>query len=974
MSSQYPPSSPAQLHTDHHYHRKPAIGDNHHPVKALQLLSDDSIGASSDKLHDLYPTPNPSSSTGIAVNSDANAIHGFSSKNSPGDMTNSEINDRFDANAINSSPQLHIKDTSDPEDDADNHNDIMMSLNPVSERNRAQIMNRNSSFCTTVDIPIDSNSSAHFILGRKRSVCNILLPTLKNISRQHSFISYNDTTKQLKITCSGTNGLVVLFPVEIDCYLTQLSNEKDPEKIYQLIYNVPDTIQQGSPDVILSRYQHLSSFALLKNETVLMPLINETILDFRQATAVIKVDHTSASDLDNFTETEDEMIAMTTNSDDFQHSRSTSTPSKVLVPVSTKSPNTDLIPTINQYSSPQKYQDGNNDTLVEKLTRTPTVLDSVKVNPVTPVKQKFHNFQEYMDSKKKSNNTYPQSVLDGSPSSSKPKHADLGKQKCTMPSKTNGNDHSKLVFIGMNNTKINLADENREDNNNGNNNSKIKPFNIFNDVSSELKLSSAKNASPVNAFLPTIHDKRTSDDLSTSSAYKRFKVSEFATTKNKCSNDTRQIPPLEKMSLLPLSKPLTLKPIKEINSTPVEKTKTISAPTLEKDLQTFNFITPVDQFLNSEVNKENINTIPNRLNDYGSQPTFRVTEIKNKNSSITTNSTSSSIRKILTPINEEPNNLSGRSDISAKAKLFIRAQDTKTTKCTKRKPTNSVTSNNNEVNEVGNQQARVDKQKLLKPIQNELNVKSNSKVSGKGESKSFNTINLKQYLNAKSISEDENDLFEQKVKLNSYKKMKRSDAEKIRSENEDTPIEKKSDKFMEKNHTNALNKNISTMDGNAESLTDKTNVKKEQVNTGSKLQEKKIIEENTQNNIKANDSNDKYSKFEVENAIINYLAYAKVQQVPFSELFNVNGTTASFSEQQLTTVLNGIKCIGVITRHGKDAAGKPLEKEYYYDIESDDDVDRKSIVQLLKGGRSGLRSCRKTHKQYFWKKPALKKK
>ena len=75
-------------------------------------------------------------------------------------------------------------------------------------------------------------------------------------------------------------------------------------------------------------------------------------------------------------------------------------------------------------------------------------------------------------------------------------------------------------------------------------------------------------------------------------------------------------------------------------------------------------------------------------------------------------------------------------------------------------------------------------------------------------------------------------------------------------------------------------------------------------------------------------------------------------------------------KDELRAWLANEPCIGVIYRKGKDAAGKPLEEEYYYDLENDPNQVRKFNVLSIKGGRTGLRSCRKTHKQYFWKKPA----
>ncbi|KAL6947363.1 hypothetical protein ACO0QE_002246 [Hanseniaspora vineae] len=104
--------------------------------------------------------------------------------------------------------------------------------------------------------------------------------------------------------------------------------------------------------------------------------------------------------------------------------------------------------------------------------------------------------------------------------------------------------------------------------------------------------------------------------------------------------------------------------------------------------------------------------------------------------------------------------------------------------------------------------------------------------------------------------------------------------------------------------------------------------------------------------------------------LINHLAYASVQQVPLTSLFHVNTTISKLTKKELRYLLiTRCECVGVIYRTGKDAAGKPLDEEYYYEFDKDTDQDRKAIVMSLKGGRANLRSCRKTHKQYFWKKP-----
>ena len=108
---------------------------------------------------------------------------------------------------------------------------------------------------------------------------------------------------------------------------------------------------------------------------------------------------------------------------------------------------------------------------------------------------------------------------------------------------------------------------------------------------------------------------------------------------------------------------------------------------------------------------------------------------------------------------------------------------------------------------------------------------------------------------------------------------------------------------------------------------------------------------------------------EIQHVLSNYLAFASVQQVPFSHLKACSGIISSLSEDELRALLRAERSIGVIERHGKDAAGNPLEEEYYYDLENDEDRDRQRLVSSVKGGRVGLRACRKTHKQYFWKKP-----
>lgn len=111
---------------------------------------------------------------------------------------------------------------------------------------------------------------------------------------------------------------------------------------------------------------------------------------------------------------------------------------------------------------------------------------------------------------------------------------------------------------------------------------------------------------------------------------------------------------------------------------------------------------------------------------------------------------------------------------------------------------------------------------------------------------------------------------------------------------------------------------------------------------------------------------------EIENILVNHLAFSRLSSTPVLVLNTILASLAKLSLKQLRTVLHNTSCIGVIYRQGKDAAGKPLEEEYFYEPEKDDDSQRILLLLLIKG-HGGLRACRKTHKQYYWKKPAAKK-
>jgi hypothetical protein len=108
------------------------------------------------------------------------------------------------------------------------------------------------------------------------------------------------------------------------------------------------------------------------------------------------------------------------------------------------------------------------------------------------------------------------------------------------------------------------------------------------------------------------------------------------------------------------------------------------------------------------------------------------------------------------------------------------------------------------------------------------------------------------------------------------------------------------------------------------------------------------------------------------NHVANQLAFSRLQSTPLSVIMNhLPAELKDFSPSQsenrgltnndLRQLLNAAACIGEIHREGKDAAGKPLESEYYYNPDGDtDEVRRAAVVDGLR--KPSLRNCRKQHK------------
>ena len=110
----------------------------------------------------------------------------------------------------------------------------------------------------------------------------------------------------------------------------------------------------------------------------------------------------------------------------------------------------------------------------------------------------------------------------------------------------------------------------------------------------------------------------------------------------------------------------------------------------------------------------------------------------------------------------------------------------------------------------------------------------------------------------------------------------------------------------------------------------------------------------------------------VVNHVINQLAYSRLASTPVSTLMDnlpdhlkAEGSkeNTQLTMDSLKKMLDATPCIGKVSREGEDAAGKPLESEYYYIADMDVEEKRRNAVEGLQ--KPGLRACRKQHKVLF---------
>lgn len=102
--------------------------------------------------------------------------------------------------------------------------------------------------------------------------------------------------------------------------------------------------------------------------------------------------------------------------------------------------------------------------------------------------------------------------------------------------------------------------------------------------------------------------------------------------------------------------------------------------------------------------------------------------------------------------------------------------------------------------------------------------------------------------------------------------------------------------------------------------------------------------------------------FDVQSHVINQLAFSRLSSLPLSTILShLPCEEHAISLTQLEQLIQHIPCIGEVAREGKDAAGKPLENEFYYIPDQDDDESRReAVVNDLR--KPGLRACRRQHK------------
>ncbi|GMG43856.1 unnamed protein product [Ambrosiozyma monospora] len=188
-------------------------------------------------------------------------------------------------------------------------NSVTTSPPKINKKRRVQIVSPLKAV-TPIRIPLDSSIIS---IGRSSSKNQYTLKqSNRGISRQHCLISYLKDEDMVSLTCLGYNGINVTIQSAIDVHKvegkanhyiilprvdqnnlnqdTSMGNNESNEGGVDADDedNADDTEDEvfGEPSAdsdrrILTRHHTFTNFCVFKNETFKMPLIEDTILDFR---------------------------------------------------------------------------------------------------------------------------------------------------------------------------------------------------------------------------------------------------------------------------------------------------------------------------------------------------------------------------------------------------------------------------------------------------------------------------------------------------------------------------------------------------------------------------------------------------------------------------------------------------------------------------------------------------------------------
>lgn len=116
-------------------------------------------------------------------------------------------------------------------------------------------------------------------------------------------------------------------------------------------------------------------------------------------------------------------------------------------------------------------------------------------------------------------------------------------------------------------------------------------------------------------------------------------------------------------------------------------------------------------------------------------------------------------------------------------------------------------------------------------------------------------------------------------------------------------------------------------------------------------------------------STQKSDSSEVVHYLVNKLAFSPKSSIPLSDLLihlpedlkkiYFSHNNIRLDKKELQKLLISSPCIGEIRREGKDAAGQPLESQYYYIPEKDENKARRNAVYEIR--KPSIRNCRKKH-------------